>query len=64
MKKKITLENIEVLSFVTADNIRGGGGNNTNFGVCDESEMVACDTEWDCYHTGPEDCTTDPEYCN
>ena len=61
MTRKIALEKIEVTSFVTASDIRGGGV--TNIGVCDESEFAPCDTLQECQATSPAECGTDPEFC-
>ena len=60
-KKALSLDELEVRSFVTLSDIRGGG--ETNIGICDESEFVACDTLVECEQTRAAQCGTDPEFC-
>lgn len=61
--KKISLDQLEITSFVTTSKILGGGCGGTSFGVCNESDIGHCETDIDCRETSPLECGSDPEFC-
>ncbi len=61
-KKMISLDSLQIQSFVTTPGKIMGGGR-TSYGVCDETDYAVCDTEVDCAVTSPAECGTDPEFC-
>jgi len=61
-KKKISLDALQIQSFVTTPSKILGGGR-TSFGVCSETEYAECETNIDCQVTSPAMCGTDPEFC-